>query len=163
MGNYDGMLKDQLRELCLKRGLNVSGTVPELIARLEGADAAQAQDGGEEPDLLAEAGLGGDDEPEQPPPPPPITHPEPDRSLHEPESTDAPANRTVHRVRFECPGEGVIPTELHESFLRAAEHSAINAGHAIRGHARRLSFQHEEGKRYAVYEVILGRPRNQAR
>jgi hypothetical protein len=161
VGNYDGMLKDQLRELCLKRGLNVSGTVAELTARLEGADAAQAQDSGEEPDLLAAAGL--DQEPEQPPAPPPVTHPEPDRSLREPESTDTPANRTVHRVRFECPGDGVIPTEVHESFLRATEHDAINKGFAIRGHAQRLSFQHEAGMRYAVYEVTLGRPRGQAR
>jgi len=166
VGQYDGMLKDQLRELCLKRGLNVSGTVAELVARLEGADAAQAQADGQEPDLLAEAGLSetglsDDNEPAQAPPP--ITHPAPEPAIvREPESTEPPVNRTVHRARFEC-GRGVLPTEDHERFLRATEFDAMSAGYAIRGSAQRISFQEENGKRYAVYEVTLGRPRQGVR
>jgi len=158
VGQYDNMLKDQLRELCLSRNLNVSGTNAELVARLEGADAAKAQQDGQEPDLLAEAGL--DDEvQEQAVAPVAYVEPDPHRE-EEPEVL--PVNRTVHRVRYECP-RGVIPTEMHEQFLRSTENAAIRAGHVIRGHAHRVSYQDEGDKHYAVYEVSLGRNRQEVR
>lgn len=158
MSAYDGMLKDQLRDLCMQRNLNVSGTNAELISRLEGWDAAHSD---EEPDLLAEAGI----EPpgDEPDPLPPVPEPAPKiiPNVREdpPGPEELPANQTVHRVRFEVPGNpnAVIPTELHQRFLRATEDSAIRAGHRIRGGACRVDFQTEGDKRYAVYEVILGR------
>jgi hypothetical protein len=161
VGTYDQMLKDELRELCLKRGLPVSGTNAELIARLEGADAAQTQQDGQEPDLLAEVQMTDGDEPEQAQTPTPVTHPTPD-PVREPEPTEDPVHRTVHRARFECP-RGVIPTDMHTQFLRATENAAIAAGNTIRGGAARTGFQEDDGKYYAVYEVALGRRRQQVR
>jgi hypothetical protein len=163
MGAYDGLLKDRLRELCLERGLIVSGTVAELVARLEGADAAQA-DTEQEPDLLVEAGIGQDElEPVDEAPvqqPPAAREPEQEPGLIHDSGDPMAANRTVHRVRFECGNPGVLQ-EYHEAWLRATENAALGAGHTIRGSARRVSFEDDGGKHYAIYEVSLGRRRHQ--
>lgn len=157
------MLKDQLRALCSDRGLPVSGTNDELTARLQGWDDAHAADGAE-PDLLAEAGLG-PDEPEMVEAPVDPTPPAPQSPTHEdpPEPDDGTRRHTVHRARFEVPRDGVIPTELHENFLRQTEQQAINGGYAVRGSACRVDYQTEGGVRYAVYEVMLGRRRQTVR
>ncbi|MBM0235951.1 hypothetical protein JNW88_00415 [Micromonospora sp. ATA32] len=42
MGKYDDMTADKLREQASKRDLPTSGTKPELVARLDAADAEQA-------------------------------------------------------------------------------------------------------------------------
>lgn len=42
-GKYEGVLKDDLSEKARERGLHVSGTVDELVARLEAYDAYDAQ------------------------------------------------------------------------------------------------------------------------
>lgn len=42
-GKYEGILKDDLAEQARERGLHVSGTVDELVARLEAADAYDEQ------------------------------------------------------------------------------------------------------------------------
>lgn len=44
MGKYDELTADKLREQAGKRDLSTSGTKPELVARLEAADAEQATD-----------------------------------------------------------------------------------------------------------------------
>ena len=52
-GYYDGWLKDDLQAELVKRGLVKSGTVPELIARLEEDDAADTE---EAPDTSDDGG-----------------------------------------------------------------------------------------------------------
>jgi len=154
VGQYDGLLKEQLRELCLQRELPVSGTNDELIARLTGWDDAHGQD---EPDLLAEADLSpGQDvspvDPQAPEPPPPPPSPR----LPEPSPDESRASQTVLRQRYECPDE-VVGTDQHEQWLRETEYAALRAGNTIRGSARRVSYADEGDKRYAIYEVTLGR------
>ena len=155
MADYSGMSKDQLRELCLNRSLPVSGTIPELIARLQGADAAAEPDGEEA--LLAAAGITAPPVDQSPPPVPTQTPRAPVQPRQEPapDPSESRASHTVHRMQFECPGE--LATEDHERWLRATENAAHGSGFNIRGGARRVSFMNEGGKRYAVYEVTLGR------
>lgn len=162
MGAYDSLLKEQLRDLCMQRELPVSGTNAELIARLEGWDDAHANDG-DEPDLLAAAGIEPPPDSQAPPPQPPTPTPVPEPVVtHEdPPSPGEPrANQTVFRARFEVPGsrDAVIPTDLSQQFARATEDQAIRNGYRVRGGAARVAFEYDGGKRYAVYEVILGRP-----
>lgn len=154
------MKKDELRDLCLQRELPVSGTNSELVARLRGWDDAH---GGDEPDLLAEAGITQPPAEQSPEPLPPTPVPQPVAPVqtHEdpPPEGEAKANQTVFRTRFEVPGNpnAVIPTELHHQCMRSTEDAAVRSGYRVRGQASRIGFETDGGKRYAIYEVTLGR------
>lgn len=139
MGDFDSMTNAQLKEECAKRGLPVSGTNPELVARLEEYDSDPLLSGEQQPkaDVATVTETATVDR-----------APEVDRR-HTP---------SVFRTRFECPGE--LSTGVHDDNLRRVWAEAVAAGHTPRGGAfgaSRTGFEFDGGRRYAVYEINIRR------
>lgn len=143
MGAYDDLTNDQLKALLATRDLPVSGTKPELLARLEQNDLEKANAGND--DLL-------DGDADQPPAPgeptPPAAPDEPAGPTEQPKS-----------VLFKYPCYGELSTGAHEDNRRRAYSDAVAAGHAPKGGlaaVHRARFEEVPGKgRHAVYEVTL--------
>lgn len=141
--DYSALTKDQLKDEASKRGLPVSGTVPELTERLQNHD---------NDDLL---GGGGDDGP--PSPPAAVNEASAAAAQASEPETDAEPPRTF-RTRYECPGE--LSTGVHHDNLRRCWQEAADAGYVPRGGAfgaAMTGFVMDGGKRYAVYEINLRR------
>lgn len=136
---YQGMIKEQLRELAGKRGLPVSGTNEELIERLATWD--------EEADPLLDESLVQSGE-----------------QLPEPaDNNNVEVNPRMPIVAFEttfpCPGE--LSTGVHLEYLERTHRRAVEAGHRPRGQgamaAARTGWRMVNGERHAVYSIPVSK------
>lgn len=143
--DYTGWNKDQLKDEASKRGLPVSGTNQELIDRLVEHDNNDLLGPTDRPPAPSAT-------PEAPTPPP---------AAETPTAAPAPAEAPkTFTVLYECPGE--LSTGVHQENLRRCWNDAAAAGHTPRGGAfaaARTGFTQRDGKRYAVYEIPLVKPR----
>lgn len=140
--NYDELKKDDLRALCGERGLPVSGTNEELVARLRGWDAEHG-DEGEDPDLLALA-----DQPDR--------QPEVAGDADPAREESGPSRPHQHRVQFRLADPGALTDEEHLLFIQQTQEAAAAEGLTIRGGAYRVGdFQHRDGGVYVTYEVLV--------
>jgi len=138
--DYDSMNKEQLKDEAGKRGLPVSGTVPELVERLQAND---------NDDLLGDV---------KPPAPEPAA-PAAAAPAAEPPSEPTPPP-TSFKAYYDCPGE--LSTGVHQENVRRCWDDAVAAGYSPRGGAyaaARIGFETRGGKRYAVYEIPLHKAR----
>ena len=162
MGVYDGKHKEELQEIARTRGLAVSGTNPELTARLEQYDTEHAGDD----DLLT-----GLDNPPPPPPAEPSTPPQTAAPASAPNPSPAapaqpaaapdepaPPPKTIDYT-YPCPGE--LSTGVHEDNRVRAYHQAVTDGYIPRGGlagVHRSGWAQKGDGRHAVYTVTLRKP-----
>lgn len=161
---YSSWSKQDLKDEAKRRGLPVSGSREDLVARLGASDAPQDPQG--DPDgalgeLLAqdEAVGGGEEEV--------ATLPDPqDSQDSQVDDTEPPLSAAAQPAMLQVVGriataaypmsEGTIPQAQHETFLRQVAEDVKQAGHRPRiGTSHRDGWSTIGGTRYAVYRVYL--------
>lgn len=156
MSAYEGLLKEQLREEAGRRGLPVSGTNEELVARLEQHDL--------ESDPLLEAAARENQAPAAPSqlsPASPATTTPPSVVPDVPGVSEAAPEATtgLFTTTFPCTGE--LSTGVHHENMERTYQQAVDAGFSPRGGvggAHRIRFENDKnGRRVAVYGIHVRR------
>jgi len=160
--NYDSLGKPELQEEARRRGLPVSGTKEELIARLVEHDQQTRDDddplGLNQPDQSDRPDPGDQTDNDPPGDDPPMAQPDTDQTIDE-ASTDPAAPARIFRVEYPIPHG--LPTQTHLDLVRRAHQDAVAAGHRPRGgatSAARVGYGVDHnGEPTAIYEVSIRR------
>lgn len=180
MTDYGALTKSGLRDLARERGLAVSGTVEQLVERLQNADPPPPADPPADPDGTLQDLLNSN---EQPPAPPEVPEdntrtpgapadaeetgtsdttgpPQPTSQALETPTAAATTHPTGYRDGNEYVGVYPVPAGgldnlTHQELMNRHQRVSADAGYQTRGTARRTGWSHLNGQRHAIYRIYI--------